>query len=94
VTGPGSAVSGVPFDVTVVAVDAYGNTATGYIGTIRFSTTDGDPGVVLAPDHTFQAGDGGMVTFSGGVTLVTPGEQTLTVTDLETGITGSTVVTL
>jgi hypothetical protein len=35
-----------------------------------------------------------MVTFAGGVTLVTPGNQTLTVMDLASGITFSVVVTL
>jgi hypothetical protein len=92
--GPGRAVSGVPFDVTVVAVDAWGNTDTGYTGTIHFDSTDGDPGVVLPPDYTFGPGDAGRVTFSGGVTLITAGDQTLTVTDLDSGITGSTLVTL
>jgi len=78
----------------VVAVDAYRNTATGYAGTVQFSTLDPDPGVVLPPDYTFQASDAGVVTFSGGVTLYTAGDQTLTVTDLDSGIAGSTVVTL
>jgi hypothetical protein len=91
---PANAVSGTPFDVTVIAVDAYGNIATNYTGTISFSSSDSDPGVVLPPEYTFQAGDNGMVTFSGGVTLITPGDQTLTVTDLDSGITGSTIVTL
>jgi hypothetical protein len=91
---PSNAVSGTPFDVTIIAVDAYGNTATGYTGTIHFTTSDNDPGVVLPPDYTFQPGDAGMVTFSGGVTLITAGDQTITVTDVSSGITGSTVVTL
>jgi hypothetical protein len=94
VIGPEQAVSGTPFDLTVVAVDAYGNTATGYAGTVQFTTTDGDPGVVLPADYTFGPGDAGVVTFSAGVTLVTTGDQTLTVTDLESGITGSALVTL
>jgi hypothetical protein len=94
VLGPGSAVSGTPFDITVVAADAYGNTDTHYAGTIHFSSTDPDPGVVLPPDHTFQPSDAGMVTFTGGVTLITPGSQTIRVTDLTSGITGSVIVTL
>jgi hypothetical protein len=47
---------------------------------------------VLPPDDTFQTSDRGMVTFSEGVTLFTPGQQT--VTDTESGITGTAVVTL
>jgi hypothetical protein len=86
--------SGTPFDVTVFAVDAYGNIDTNYQGTITFSTSDSDPGVVLPVDHTFQPGDQGQVTFSLGVTLVTPGDQTLTVTDPLSGIAGSALVTV
>jgi hypothetical protein len=35
-----------------------------------------------------------VVTFSAGVTLFTPGEQTLTITDPDSGISGSTTITL
>jgi hypothetical protein len=94
VLAPASAVAGTPFDVTVVAVDAFGNVATNYSGPIHFSSTDPDPNVVLPPDYTFQPGDGGMVTFSAGVTLFTPGLQILTVTDVGSGIHGSTIITL
>jgi methionine-rich copper-binding protein CopC len=94
VVAPDSAVSGTPFDVSVLAVDAFGNVDTHYAGTIRFSSSDGDPGVVLPADYQFVAEDGGTHRFPAGVTLVTAGEQTLTVTDLDTGITGSVVVTL
>jgi hypothetical protein len=94
VTAPANAVAGTPFDVTVTAMDAFGNVASGYTGTVTFTSTDTDPGVVLPPDYTFQPSDGGVVTFAGGVTLFTSGQQTLTVTDLESGITGTAVVTL
>jgi hypothetical protein len=93
-TPPSNAVAGTPFDLIVTAVDAYGNTDTNYTGTVTFSTSDPDPGVVLPSDYTFQSSDGGVVTFAGGVTLFTPGQQTVTVTDLESGISGSAVVTL
>jgi hypothetical protein len=65
-----------------------------YTGTIHFTTSDMDPGVVLPPDYTFQASDAGMVTFPGGVTLVTVGDQTLTATDTVSGITGTATVTV
>jgi hypothetical protein len=94
VTAPDTATAGVPFDISVAVVDIFGQLAVGYTGTIRFSTTDSDPSVVLPPDYTFQASDGGTATFSAGVTLFTPGEQTLTVTDLESGLAASTIVTL
>jgi streptogramin lyase len=89
-----STVPGAAFDVTVLAVDAYGNIDTDYTGTVHFSTTDGDAGVVLPTDYTFQLTDAGVATFPGGVTLVTPGDQILTVTDTASGITGSATVTV
>jgi hypothetical protein len=94
VVAPASTTSGVAFDVTVIAVDPYGNTDMNYTGTIHFTTSDMDPGVVLPPDYTFQVSDAGMVTFASGVTLITPGDQTLTATDTLSGITGTTTVTV
>jgi hypothetical protein len=87
VIAPASATSGTPFDVTVIAVDPYANTDTNYTGTVTFSTSDGDTGVMLPPDDTFQPSDAGMATFPGGVTLITGGDQTLTATDTQSGIT-------
>jgi sugar lactone lactonase YvrE len=95
ITTSATVVSGTPFDVTVTALDAYGNIDTNYQGTVTFSTTDPDSGVVLPADYTFTSGDGGdngVRTFSGGVTLLTVGDQTLTVTDMVSGIIGSTTV--
>jgi parallel beta-helix repeat protein len=91
--------SGVPFDVTVTAVDPFGQVAVGYTGTITFSTSDPDPGVVLPADYTFTLDDGGSHTFTdtglGETTLITPGDQTLTVMDTaDNTITGSTTVTV
>jgi hypothetical protein len=94
VVAPAGAASGVAFDVTVIAVDPYGNTDTNYQGTVTFSTSDPDPGMVLPANYTFQASDAGMATFAGGVTLITPGDQTLTATDTQSGITGTSTVTV
>jgi hypothetical protein len=94
VVAPANAGVGSAFDVTVLAVDAYGNPDTDYTGTVHFTTTDCDPGVVLPADFTFQLTDAGVATFPGGVTLVTPGDQVLTVTDTVSGITGSATVTV
>jgi hypothetical protein len=95
VIAPPDSLSGAPFDVTIIAVDPYGNTDTNYRGTVTWTTTDGDPNVVLPPDHTFQASDAGMVTFPNGVTLITPGDQTITASDTVNGtITGSATVTV
>jgi hypothetical protein len=94
VTAPDSAPAGMPFDVLVAAVDSFGQLAVGYTGTIHCSSSDPDPGVVLPLDYTFQASDGGMATFPAGVTLFTPGNQTVMVTDLDSGITGSTTIAI
>ncbi len=61
----------------VTARDAYGNLATAYAGTIRFSTV-GPIGMVPAA-YTFQAGDHGVHTFS--ATLETAGTLSLRATD-------------
>jgi hypothetical protein len=39
-------------------------------------------------------GDNGVHTFSGGITLVTMGDQTLTVTDKVSGVAGSATITV
>jgi hypothetical protein len=85
-TVPDTVASGTPFDVTVQAVDAFGQAAFGYTGTVTFSVTDTDPAVVLPLDYTLMAGDQGRHTFSGAFTLITPGDQTLTVADLANGL--------
>jgi hypothetical protein len=87
-------VTGVPFDLTVTAVDPYGQVAIGYTGTITFSSSDSDPNVVLPADYSFSGADAGMVTFPGGVTLITLGAQTLTATDTVSGITGTATITV
>jgi hypothetical protein len=92
ISAPPSATVGTPFDVSVTAVDPYGNTDTNYAGTITWTSTDPDPRVVLPADYPFKPGDQGQVTFPGGITLFTPGPQTLTVTDTVSGITGNATV--
>jgi hypothetical protein len=72
------------FDAT--AFDVYGNIATGYRGTIHF--TSSDPQAALDPDYTFQAVDNGMAFF--GAILFTAGVQSITATDtVNTTITGT-----
>jgi hypothetical protein len=89
VIAPGSVTSGMFFDVTVVAVDPYGNTDTNYQGTVQFTTSDPDGRVILPPNYTFQLSDQGMVTFPSGVVLYTPGDQFVYVTDIGSGINSS-----
>jgi hypothetical protein len=83
---PSPATAGVAGNVTVTAQDVFGNTATGYTGTVHFSSSD--PLASLPGDHTFVASDAGTHTFS--VTLNTAGTQSITVTDTVTpSITGT-----
>src|SRR5207253_2816967 len=90
VSAPTSATAGSPFSVSVTGRDAFNNTATGYRGTVHFTTTDSGNGVAVPADYTFTAGDNGVHTFTNGVTLVTAGNQTVTATDTVTGsITGT-----
>jgi virginiamycin B lyase len=97
ITATPNAVSGTSLDVTLTALGSWGNIDTGYQGTVTFSSTDPDSGVVLPADYTFTTGvgaDNGVHTFPGGVTLLTVGDQTLTVTDKVSGITGSDTVSV
>src|SRR5207302_2049000 len=70
-----------PFSVTVTALDQFGNTVTGYLGTVQFTTTDTGAGVLLPTNYTFTATDAGVHTFTNAVALVSAGSQTLTVAD-------------
>jgi sugar lactone lactonase YvrE len=94
VAAPASVRSGTPFDVTVTALDLYGNPAAQYQGTVTFSTSDTDPGIVLPADYVFTADDHGVHTFPGAVTLSTPGDQTITVTDTASAMTRSVTITV
>ncbi len=83
---PSPTTAGVSHNFSVTALDAYGNTATGYTGTVHFTSSDGQG--VLPADYTFMAGDAGVHSFS--ATLKTVGTQSLTATDTTTSsITGS-----
>ena len=76
---PSSYVAGVAGSVTVTARNPSGNTATGYLGTIHFASSD--PAAVLPADYTFTAADFGTHVFSGNVILKTAGTQSVTATD-------------
>jgi hypothetical protein len=74
VSAPSSATSGAAFSFTVTAQDQFNNTATGYTGTVQFTSTDGQAS--LPANSTLTNGTG---TFS--ATLKTAGSQTITATD-------------
>ena len=89
VFAPASVASGRPFDVTVIALDQWGNTAGTYTGTVHFSCTD--LFAQLPDDTSFSGGDAGVHTFT--VTLQTPGTQEIGVVDTRSAsATGSVTV--
>jgi hypothetical protein len=68
---------------TLVMQDSFGNTASGYTGTVRFTSTDNR--ATLPANYTFTGADQGVHTFS--ATLKTPGTQGITATDTVTSAT-------
>ena len=86
---PPTVSDGTPFPLTVTAKDLFDNTATGYRGTVHFTTSD--PQATLPADYPFSAGDAGVHTFT--VTLRAVGNQTVMVSDAANDtINGSTTV--
>ncbi len=75
-----TATAGVAETFTVTAKDPYGNVATGYRGTVSFSSTDA--AASLPGSYTFTAANAGVDSFS--VTFKTAGTQSLTVADTTT----------
>src|SRR5262249_36733057 len=83
ITGfPSSVTAGESTAFTVTAVDPYGNTASGYTGTVTFTSNDNQ--AALPANYTFTANDAGTHTFS--ATLKTAGTRTVTVTDINTAM--------
>lgn len=100
VTAPATTTSRSVLPMTIEAVDADGNVATGFRGTVFISSSD--PAATTAAGYsfnpldagipyTFTAADGGTHTFTGPIRLVTAGDQTVTVSAPNMA-TGSTVV--
>ncbi len=90
ITTSGNPTAGVPFAVTVTAKDAYGNVATGYVGTLGLSSTDtaaqlpltyngNTPAGLVPATYAFAPEQLGTGTFD--VTFETAGTQSLTATD-------------
>jgi len=83
VAAPTAATAGMPFNITVNALDASNNLVTSYAGTVHFTSTDSQ--AVLPANSTLMSGVG---NFS--VTLMTVGSRTITATDTVTAtITGT-----
>ena len=65
---------------SVTAYDAYGNVATGYTGTLQFTSSDAK--AVLPANYAITPEDRGTLTFT--ATLETAGTQSITATDTKT----------
>jgi cytochrome c oxidase assembly protein Cox11 len=95
-TSPTSSIAGQSVSFTVTALDPFNNTATGYSGTVHFTSSDpqATSGSGLPVDYTFvPSTDHGMHTFTNGATLKTSGSISLIATDtVNTSITGNATV--
>jgi len=77
ITAPSTAVASTPFTVTVTAM--IGNAPDRVINSpILF--TSSDKAAVLPPFYGFTPSDAGSHTFTNGITLMTPGNQSITAT--------------
>ena len=72
--------AGAPQSITLTVRDAFNNVATGYRGTVHF--TSSDPQAALPANYAFTAADAGSHVF--GVTLKTAGAQSVAVSDTAT----------
>ena len=79
---PSPVTAGTTHSVTVTAKDTFGNTFTGYVGTVHL--TSSDPRANLPANYTFTAIDAGVHTFNN-VTFNSAGTQTITATDTLVG---------
>jgi hypothetical protein len=77
---PSTTTAGTYGYVTVTLKDPYGNLASGYRGTVHFSSTDARAS--LSGNYTFTVADFGVHTFP--ASLRTAGTQSITVTDIVT----------
>src|SRR5262249_39556086 len=68
-TGPIQVTAGQSIALTVRAVDAFGNTVTGYTGKVHITSTDAH--ALLPADYTFTAADAGVHTFPVALTTST-----------------------
>ena len=89
-TDTNTATAGEPITATVSALDAFGNIATSYTGTVEF--TSSDPQADLPLEYTFSGADLGVKSFT--VTLKTAGAQAVAATDTPNDLTSSASVTV
>ncbi|MGZ4779076.1 MAG: hypothetical protein ACXV5L_07750 [Thermoanaerobaculia bacterium] len=72
--------TGGAFSGTIKVTDKNYAVLTTYTGTVHFTSTDA--AATLPANYTFTGGDGGSHTFTNAFTMPTPGDQTITATDI------------
>ena len=92
IAAPPTATAGIPFTITVTAIYE-GKRDTVVNDVIHF--TSSDSAATLPADYTFLPADAGSHTWPNGVTLRTPGSQTIAASlYMATGINGTATVTV
>jgi len=92
ITAPSAVAAGTPFTITVTAI-YQGQQDTVINSVLLFASSD--KAAILPHYYRFTPSDAGFHTFPNGVTLKTPGNQTITATILmATGINGTATVTV
>jgi hypothetical protein len=87
-----AALPGVPFSVTVTALNPSNQVITNFAGTAHLASSDG--AATLPSDYTFTGSEGGTHTFTG-VVLRTAGSETITASDpVTSAAVGSATVTI
>ena len=87
---PSTSKAGTPFTITVTAMYG-GKPDTAINSIVQFTSSDST--AVLPGDYKFTPADSGSHTWVNGVTLMTPGNQTITATMvMEIGINGTATV--
>jgi uncharacterized repeat protein (TIGR03803 family) len=92
-TAPATVTHATAFNLTLTVYDAYGNVATGYTGTVHFSSSDST--ATLPANYSFTAADAGAHTFTNKTILRKKGKQTVKVTDtLNSGLTATVSISV
>jgi hypothetical protein len=80
-------IAGTSLNVTLTAIDSFGNTITNYAGTVLLTSTDAQAS--FAASYTFMTADAGAHVFT--IAYKTAGSQSITATDsVNSAITGAT----
>jgi hypothetical protein len=83
ISGPTAVTVSSPFDVTVTAIDDYGNTFASYDGMVSFTTNATAGSFTLPGDYYFVPGtDAGVHVFTAGAVFDLAGVYSITVTDV------------